>query len=93
MEEYCLRVIKLNMERSGGQSSDYILENPKGFPSATTSHCVLRQIMYPLNISIPPKASVMNSISLLQWEPGRTHQSCSARAEVFQQQGAGARLC
>lgn len=78
------------MERSGGQSSDYILGNPKGFPSATTSHCVLRQIIYPLNTSIPPKASVMNSISLLQW---RTHQSCSARAEVLQQQGAGARLC
>lgn len=31
---------------------------------------------------------MINNISLLQWEVGRTHQSCSARLEVLPQQAA-----
>lgn len=80
MEVYCLRVIEFIRKGLVVKAPVCDLGNQTDFQvPPQTSHWVLRRVIYPLNTCSPPKASVINNISLLQWEVGRTHQSCSAR--------------
>lgn len=89
MGVYCLRVIKFIRKGLVVKAPVCDLGNQTDFQvPPQTSRCVLRRVIYPLKTCSPPKASVINNISLLQWEVGRTHRSCSARVEVLPQQAA-----